>query len=50
MTKVGNREIEEEVKTTKEVKNNYKERDNNKTELFGSGESGKIRMLGNWMG
>ena len=24
MTKVGNRKIEEEVKTTKEVKNNYR--------------------------
>ena len=52
-TILGNmEELEEGVKTTKEVMGWYEERNNDGKEeelVFGDEESGKIRMLGSWM-
>ena len=52
-TVVGNKEeLESGVQTTKEVMNQFEERNNDDKEeelIFGEGDSGKIRMLGSWM-
>ena len=54
MTVVGRKkEIEEGVKKTKELMAFYEERNNDSKEeelLFSDKESGKIRLLGSWMG
>ena len=53
-TIVGNKEeIERGVDITKQIMNKFEERNNDDKEeelLFGSEESGQIRMLGSWMG